>query len=228
MKDYSNPTREVTMPGPIDYQDIPRKMKLEYNFPAAGKTYKVLDQISGLLAYFQKPQISLRELMTDAANLMAKQFSLKEVSIGLRQSDGNYRYEVTVGYRPETEAATKKLAYTYGQFMDATVYKGTMISKYTKVFLAEDNPWLDSEKEAYNLPSLLGMTRRSLDDYLEGDYIDTHILGRNDEIIGWIELAGTTTGKMPDMSAIRWIEFIGMIIGAAVASQPKGITNRPI
>lgn len=223
MKDYNTPGREVTMPGPIDYRDIPRKMKLEYNFPAAGKTYKILDQISGLLAYFQKPQISLRELMTDAANLMAKQFSLKEVSIGLRQSDGDYRYEVMVGYRPETEAATKKLAYTYGQFTDASIYKGTMISKYTKVFLAEDNPWLDSEKEAYNLPSLLGMTRRSLDDYSEGDYTDIHILGRNDEIVGWIELSGTTTGKLPDMSAIRWMEFIGMIIAAAVACKPKGI-----
>ena len=71
------------------------------------------------------------------------------------------------------------------------------------------------------------MTRRSLDDCLEGDYIDTHILGKNDEILGWIELAGTTTMKLPDMSAIRWIEFIGQIIAAAVAYQSKGITNRP-
>lgn len=226
VKDYTTPNREVTMPGPIDYQDIPRKMKLEYNFPAAGKTYKILDQMSGLLAHFQKPQMNLRELMTDAANLMAKQFSLKEVGIGLRESDGIYRYEVLVGYRPETEAATKKLAYTSGQFTDASIYKGTMISRYTKVFLAEDNPWLDSEKEAYNLPSLLGTTRRSLDDCLEGDYIDTHILGKNDDLLGWIELAGTTTGKLPDMSAIRWIEFIGQIIGAAVAYQSKGITSR--
>ena len=227
MKDYSTPSREVTMPGPIDYQDIPRKMKLEYNFPTAGKTYKILDQIGGLLVYFQKPQMDLRELMTDAANIMAKQFSLKEVGIGLRESDGTYRYEVLVGYRPETEAATKKLAYTYGQFTDATVYKGTMISKYTKVFLSEDNPWLDSEKEAYNLPSLLGMTRRSLDDCLEGDNIDIHILGKDDDLLGWVELAGTTTGKLPDMSAIRWIEFIGQIIAAAVASQLKGLTKRP-
>jgi len=52
-------------------------------------------------------------------------------------------------------------------------------------------------------------------------------LGKNDEILGWIELAGTTTMKLPDMSAIRWIEFIGQIIAAAVAYQSKGITNRP-
>jgi hypothetical protein len=228
VKDYNSPNREVTMPGPIDYRDIPRKMKLEYSFPAAGKTYKILDQIGELLVHFQKPQIDLRELMTDAANLMTKQFSLRSVGIGLKGSDGIFKYEVLVGYRPETEAVTKKLAYTYEQFNDVNIYKGTMISKYTKVFLQEDNPWLESEKEAYNQPSLLGMTRRSLDDYLEGDYIDTHILDKNDEVIGWIELAGTTTGKMPDVSAIRWIEFIGQIITAAVACQSKGIAKRSI
>jgi hypothetical protein len=226
VKDYSAPNREVTMPGPIDYQDIPRKMKLEYNFPTAGKTYKILDQVGGLLTHFQKPQMDPRELMTDAANVIAKQFSLKTVAIGLRGSDGIYRFEVLVGYRPETEAVTKKLAYTHEQFTNATVYKGTMISKYTKVFLAEDNPWLDSEREAYNLPSLLGMTRRSLDDCMEGDYIDTHILGKNDDTLGWIELSGTHTGKMPDMPAIRWIEFIGQIIAAALATQSKGIWQR--
>jgi len=226
VKDYNAPTREVTMPGPIDYQDVPRKMKLEYNFPAAGKTYKILDQVGGLLAHFQKTQIDLPTLLTDAANIMAKQFSLKAVAIGLRESDGIYRYEVLVGYRPETEAVTKKLAYTHEQFTDATIYKGYMISRYTKLFLSEDNPWLDNERETYNLPSLLGMTRRSLDDYLEGDYLDTHILAKNDEILGWIELSGTTTGKMPDMPTIRWVEFIGQIIGAAVASQPKATWHR--
>jgi hypothetical protein len=226
VKDYSTPSREVTMPGPIDYHDIPRKMKLEYNFPAAGKTYRVLDQIGGLLVHFQKQQVDLRELMTDAANLISKQFSLKEVGIGLKASDGTYRYEVLVGYRPETEAVTRKLVYTYEQFTDASIYKGTMISKYTKVFLSEDNPWLDSEKDTYSTPSLLGMTRRSLDDYLEGDYLDTHIFGKNDELIGWIEFAGTTYGKLPDMSAIRWVEFIGRIIAAAAVTQPKGTTKR--
>jgi hypothetical protein len=226
VKDLNSPGRDATMPGPIDYQDIPRKMKMDYNFPAAGKTYKILDQISGLLDHFQEPHLRLRELMSDAMSLILRQFSLTHVGIGLRGIDGTYRYEVLVGYRPETEAFTRKLAYTAEQFTNASIYKGTMISRYTKVFLAEDNPWLDSEREAYNVPSLLGTTRRSLDDYLEGDYIDIHILGKNDEILGWIEIAGTTTGKLPDMSAIRWIEFIGKIISAALVTQPKSLARR--
>jgi hypothetical protein len=226
MRDYETPSKGVTMPGPMDYQDIPRRMKLEYNFPATGKTYRILDNIVGLLVHFQRQQVDMRELMTDAANLMSKLFSLKQVGIGMRGADGIFRFEALVGYRPETEAATRKLAYTQEQFADSSIYKGTMISKYTKVFLAEDNPWLESEREAFNLPSLLGMTRRSLDDCMEGDYIDTHILGKNGELIGWIELGGTTSGKLPDMAAIRWIEFIGQIIGAAAVVRSRDIARR--
>jgi len=218
--------RGVTMPGPIGYQDIPRKMKRDYEFPAVDRTPRILDQMSSLLTHFQKPQIDLRELLTDAANLMAKQFSLKAVSIGLRGSDGIYRYEVMVGYRHETETASRKMAYTYEQFTDTTVYKGYTISKYTKVFLAEDNPWLESEREVFSVPSLLGTTRKSLEDYVEGDYFDVRILGKNDQILGWIEFARTITGKLPDMSSIRCIEVIGQIIAAAIVSQPEGFTRR--
>jgi hypothetical protein len=221
VKDHDYSSKEVAMPGPIDYQDIPRKMKMEYSFPSTGRTYKVLDKLSGLLAQLRRPQVSLQELMTDAANIMVKHFSLKMAAIGLRGSDGIYRYEVLAGYRPDTEAATRKLEYTREQFSETSVYKGYMISKHTKVFLAEDNPWLESEREAYNLPSLLGMTRRSLDDYLEGDYINIHILGRNDDLLGWIELAGTTTGKLPDVTTIRWVEFIGQIIATLIVLQKR-------
>jgi len=216
LKDNGASFRTVSVPGPVEYQDIPRKMKMEYNFPAAGKTYKILDQMSLLLRQFQRPQLDLKELMTDAGNLIMKQFSLRQVGIGLRGADGNYRYEVLIGYRADTEAANRKIFYTPAQFVDPKVYKGYMISKYAKIFLAEDNPWLESEKEAYNLPSLLGATRRSLDDYVEGDYLNIHILGKDDEILGWIEVSGTTTGKLPDMAAVRWMEFIGQIIAAAI------------
>ncbi len=216
MKNDGAYPKTVAMPGPVDYQDIPRKMKMEYNFPAAGKTYKILDQISSLLRQIQKPQPDLKELMADAGNLIMKQFSMRQVGIGLRCADGNYRYEVLLGYRADTEVANRSIVYTPEQFVDPKIYKGYMVSKYSKIFLAEDNPWLESEKEAYNLPSLLGGTRRSLDDYVEGDYIDIHILGTTDEILGWVELSGTTTGKLPDMAAIRWIEFIAQIIATAI------------
>ena len=115
---------------------------------------------------------------------------------------------------------------THEQFTDAAVYKGYMVSKYTKVFLAEDNPWLDSEKEAFDLPSQLGTTRKSLEDYTEGDYTDIHILGKDDEILGWIEFTSTTSKRMLDMSSVRWIEFIGQIIAAALVSQPNALRLR--
>ena len=84
------------------------------------------------------------------------------------------------------------------------------------VFLAEDNPYVEGEEETYSHPVLLGSRRKSLTDSVEGDYIDIMIFGKGDEMIGWIEIAGTRAGKIPDIATIRWIEVISKVIGAAI------------
>jgi len=147
---------------------------------------------------------------------------LKPVCIAMKGDDGIYRYRVLVDCKPQIETAMRELAYTYRQVIDDTVYKGYVISKYTKIYLAEDNPWPESEKGTYELPALIGMVRKSLDDLVEGDYTNVFILGKNDENLGWIEFNGTTTRKLPDVSSLQWIEFIGQIIATAVAFRPQG------
>ena len=208
--------------GTIDYREIPRKLKLEYRYPSNARAHKLLEQTGGLLTHFQRPRMDLQELLTDAANLIAKQFSLKPVCIAMKGDDGIYRYRVLVDCKPQIETAMRELAYTYRQVIDDTVYKGYVISKYTKIYLAEDNPWPESEKGTYELPALIGMVRKSLDDLVEGDYTNVFILGKNDENLGWIEFNGTTTRKLPDVSSLQWIEFIGQIIATAVAFRPQG------
>lgn len=219
MNDRITNNRHVTLQNEVDYRDIPRKMKLEYSFPVASKVYRTMDLVAGLLDHLERPNTDLQALILDAAKVIAKAFSLKTVAIGLREKDGLYKYEAFVGYRPETEAATRKFAYTYDQFTDASSYKGTMISKYTKVFLAEDSPWTEDEREAYERPALLGMKRRSLDDYLEGDYLDVHILSESGDLLGWIEISGTITGKLPSTGAVKWIEFISRILAASMSAK---------
>jgi hypothetical protein len=217
----------VQEPESVDYRDIPRKLKMEYQYPSDSKAHKLRDQLSVLLARVQRPTVDLQELMTDAANLILKQFSLKQVCIAMKGDDGIYRYKVLAGCRPDVAAAMRKLEYSYEQVSDNTTYKGYMISKYTKLFLAEESPWPDDEKETYDLPSLLGMSRRSLDDFVEGDYTNVFIFGRNDETLGWIEFNSTTTRKLLDAPSIQWIEFIGHIIAVAVTFKRQGIKEGP-
>jgi hypothetical protein len=214
-------------PESVDYRDIPQKMKMEYQHPSDLKVHKLRDQLSVLLAHIQKPAANLHEIMTEAANLIMRQFSLKQVCIAMKDDDGIYRYKVLVGCRPEVVVAMRKLEYSHEQVSDNTIYKGYMISKYTKIFLAEDNPWPDNEKETYDLPSLLGMSRKSLYDFVEGDYTNVFIFGRNDEILGWIEFNCTTTRKLLDATSLQWIEFIGQIIAVAVTFKHQGGKKGP-
>ena len=196
-------------------------MKMEYRFPPDPKAHKLLDHIGDLLSHFQRSRLDMMQLLADAANLIEKQFSLKQVCIAMRGSDGIYRYRVVVGCRPEIETAMRELGYTHEQVVDDNVYKGHVISKYTKIYLAEDKPWSEREKSTYDLPALIGMGRKSLDHFLEGDYTNIFILGRNDEILGWIEFNCTSSRKLLDVSSLRWIEFIGQVISAAVTSRSQ-------
>jgi hypothetical protein len=70
--------------------------------------------------------------------------------------------------------------------------------------------------KAFNRPGLLTATRSTDSDSLEGDYIDVKILGVNDDLLGWIEISGTRTMKLPDATTLRWVEAIGSIIAAAI------------
>lgn len=95
------------------------------------------------------------------------------------------------------------------------------MTKHTRIFLAEDKPFLDHEVDAYTRPILLKATRKSVDDCIEGDYFDTHIFDENEELIGWIEISGTKAGKFPDPMAFRWIELLALVFGIAIKHENR-------
>ncbi|HEX9908878.1 MAG TPA: hypothetical protein VGB78_10530 [Thermoplasmata archaeon] len=201
------------MDKPVDHQKIKWKMKLDYSHAQADKLNKGLDGLQSLILLLGKPNVGLHDFLQQAANFLAKQFRLRSVTIGLRSSDGKYRYEVMTGLREEAWSFQKSLAYSREDFSETTeVYKGEMISKLTKLFLIEDSPFPDDEKDAFNRPYVLGMRRRTVDDWVEGDYLDTHIMGSDGSLIGWIEIVGTVDGKLPDVTVIKWLETISALL----------------
>jgi len=201
----------------VHHQDIARKWKFEYGFGAPDQTTRGLDVISALLSYMEKPHIDIRTLLNETATMISKQFGIREVTIGLRdKKDGLFRYVASVGIRPEAEAALRRVVYTIQDFRPDGNYRGTALGKYSTLYLAEDNPYTESEEITYSHPILLGSRRKSLTDSVEGDYIDVMIFGRGDEPAGWIEISCTRAGKIPDITTIKWMETISRIIGAAI------------
>lgn len=201
----------------VEPREVAHKMRMDYLAMNREPIPRTIEAMCTLMGNFHKMQINTRSMIAEAAAVIQKQFSIREVAIGLKSaSDGMYRYEYLLGIRPEAEAATRRIQYTESEFWDDKRYKCTKISRLTRLFLAEDNPYTNEEKDSYSRPFMLDFKRSSIDMAVEGDYIDVVIPGAEGETLGWIEISGTRSGKLPDAMAIRWVEAVATLIGAAM------------
>ena len=201
----------------IDPRTVADRIKFEYAHGARDSPQKTLECVQNLLSRLQDSNMDIEKLLVEAANFIWRQFGIDNVAIGLKDSkDGLYRYKAMVGFRPDALEAHKKIAYKKEEFFENGEYHGITISKYTRIYLAENNVPEGLERGAYNRPGLLTMKRVDSTDSLEGDYIDVGIYGRGDELVGWIEISGTRTLKLPDVTTIRWVEVIASTIAAAL------------
>jgi len=193
-------------------------MRLDYSYAKGDRNLRIMDAVQSLFFHLHAGKVDTKSLLNDAANLINRQFSIREVAIGLKSgADGKYRYEALVGYRKESEEAHRKLAYSYNEMYDEAKYKGTVLSKYTRLFLAEDEPYAPGEETTYSRPMMLKLRRKAIEDSIEGDYLDTNIYGSGDDLLGWIEISGTNGWKLPDITTIKWIEVIACVIGSALS-----------
>ena len=218
-KDEVGP-RKSTVVESTFYGTISEKLKFEYSHGAVDPVHRSQEGIQSLLVHFRKPKIDIDGLLAEAANLISRQYGIADVAIGLRDpKDGLYRYKAMVGFRNHAIEAHKMIAYTKEQFYDGCEFKGSDISRYSRIYLEEDNVLTEGEMKAYNRPALLAKRRHNATESLEGDYIDVKILGRGEDLLGWIELSGTRAMKLPDITTVKWVEVIASIIAAALVNQ---------
>lgn len=213
---YSTSSRKKA--SKVNPDEVKRRLQFEYSYGLKDDTRRYLDALQKLLSHFEKPNVDLRALLREAAEILNRQFKVREVVIGLKSPRDNlFRYEVFAGMRQEAQDALRKITYDEEQFFNDEKFKCTELGKRTRIYLAEDAPYLEGEEEAYNRPVLLkSVSRATPMDAVEGDYIDVLIPGTNGEPIGWIEFTCTVGGKIPDVNTLRWIETIAMILGAAI------------
>ena len=205
----------------VSPDDVARKLKMDYSRAAMDDADRYLECVQQLSGQIVKPKHDSRQLVDFAAKLIFKQFHIKEVAIGLRSaSDGRFRYVAMQGMRVNIWAQHTGLSYAHDTFFSNSKYKGTLISKLTKLLLAEDEPYDEMEKKTYNEHLMRSSKRKTPDDSVEGDYLDTLIYGIDGGLIGWIEMSGTWDDKLPSARAIRAIEIIANLMGIALSRDP--------
>lgn len=204
-------------------EEVARRLKLEYSRGVKDQTEKILEEIIEINSQVDKPEAPLGKILTQCADLISRRLGVASVAIGLRNPvDGLYRYETVVGLPDEVVAEFAKIVYDREQLLNDATYKSYEVSRNSRIFLSEDHPYAEGEEFSYQRPGLLEMKRRSVTDSLEADYIDTFFYDSKGEILGWIELSGTRTKKIPDATCVKWTELISFIIVAAIRFRNPG------
>lgn len=208
------------------HRDVAKKLKFDYMYGSKDHLDKVLVSLDSVLIACRRPKMKQNELLSEIANVIYKQLRIREVSIGLKDpKDGLYRYSVMAGMIASKWRAHENLVYTRDDFFRNDKWNGTMISKYTKLMLAEDNPYEAGEEDTVDWHEMQSSKRHNLDDSIEGDYLDIMIHGQNDELVGWIEISGSWTSKLPDPQTIRIIELIAGVLGMVLSPNENLKTN---
>jgi len=169
---------------------------------------RYLSEIGGFLEHALRISNSKDAVLKETGRLIHQIFEFKEIAFGVRDSDGMYRYHEMIGFRNEAENARKQIVYNNKDMTDGASFKSIRIGKYSQIHLSEYEPFKSGEEATFNHPELLGKPRTNADDMIEGDYLDTFLIGRQKEILGWIELSGTRNGKLPSREVLLFLEFI--------------------
>jgi hypothetical protein len=202
--------------------EVRRKMKLDYVKTKLDPANRAFEGLQTLICQMMKPKLNARDYLQDCANFIQKHFGLRWVTIGLRNpADNIFRYELHSGVRPEAWAIFRQKAYKLDAFTTFSDYKAEEISRLSRVYLEEENPLNGLDQQATNRPALLSMRRRSADTSLEADFVDTLIVGPDEELLGWIEYSGTVSGKLPDSMTIRCVEIVSCVLSFLLTSKTR-------
>ena len=202
----------------LKFGEYSRQLREIYSPVARDDTERIMAGIDALLSNSRSRAITTKAFLEDAMKLIYRLFDFREIALGLKgRKDGLYRYEVILGYRKDSEVAYRQLVYKAEEMADSKKYPvGVYIGRYGEYSMVEGQPYKQGEEETYNRPLMLKKERASPDDFIEGDYIQIYFYGVKGDYLGWIELSGPKSGKIPPRSTIKWIEFIAQIIGTIV------------
>jgi hypothetical protein len=206
----------------VNTEIIKKRMWLAYQYACNNPANERTDAVHALVIKLADPAIDMHNFLQEAADTINTKLGIKETTIGLRSpTDGLYRYDVMSGLSDSEWEAHKHLSYKHEDFDSQGVYKSMQISRYTRLLLAEDNPYADGEETTYERDLMLQSKRKSLDDTIEGDYLDICIFGKGDDLLGWIEISGMKSGRFPDAETIKCLELLASVIGVALARRSE-------
>jgi len=204
--------------GAVKPELIKKRMWLAYQYACSNPSNERMECVHAMINNLADPNLDMKTFLQNVADTITEKLGIKEATIGLKDSsDGQYRYMVMSGLSDSEWEAHKSLTYKYEDFYSQNVYKFMQISRYTHLLLAEDNPYGEGEDATYEKELMLHSKRKSLEDTIEGDYLDVLIYGKGDDLLGWMEISGMKSGHFPDVEILKCLELLASVIGIALS-----------
>jgi hypothetical protein len=140
----------------------------------------------------------------------------QEISIVLRDpKDGLYRYQVFVGFTKDAIEDMRSQVYSEAEVRAFDRLPGVKVSKLIE-FTISEAPLKAGERTQFNRPILAAVPRKTDDEFTFGDYMNIYICGKDDELIGFIEVSGPRDGKMPTGNRMKGLELLASMTGIAL------------
>lgn len=199
--------------------DFVSKLKDTYQVGNKTDQEKLIFELKALLEYSMDTKNSLPRVLERLGRLILKFFEFKSLSIALIGDDGRFRYVVLIGHPRDAEEALRKQSYSGEELIDYDKFPCIRIMPTVHFSPVEGFPIDEAELTAHHHPTLLKKPRTDLDSFVPGDYIDFYMYGKEDKLIGFIEVSETKNGRLPSKETIRWIDLIANISAAII--QPR-------
>jgi hypothetical protein len=156
-------------------------------------------------------------ILQDAATIIYTIFGFKEVLIGLKNNNGLFRYRVILGHSKKAKEAIAEAEYRIEEMAHSEEFPGVVMSNLCEFNLKEDLPDNATEIRQFNRPAELSKERTSIDEMMEGDYLDVYIYGVDDKMLGWIEVSYPGDGRFPSREKVRGLELLASVIGLSLS-----------
>ena len=171
---------------------------------------KIIAMLTRLLTIGTQSKPNVISLSEEAIRIISGQLELREGSVLLLdEKDNKYRYRAFYGLTKDVIKAHKEIEYTYDEVIEYERKNMRKVSNLTYLCFSENRP--KEELKFFNLH--FNKERKALDDYIEGDFFDTHIFDSRAQLLGYIEYTGTKKNKMPPAKTILTIELMASLIG---------------
>jgi hypothetical protein len=179
---------------------------------------KIIDNYLTLIESAGERKLPLDAVLDQTCKIIFRLFGFREVLIGLKSRDDfHYRYVKLFGASQESSEVYRKIRYTTEDMISQEKFPHFKTGRLSELDPVEGLP--EYEKELFTRKFQLGESRKSHDEFHEGDYMDFWVRGTSGDLVGWIEVLNPSDGKLPPRSTVRWIELLASILGIAISQR---------